>query len=134
MNTVRYYLYAIDKKNDVVTAKIPPEQIFYMWRDKWFKVHPELKELFKSQPRKKDEFLAKSEVSELTEFPRPILLEAIDNYRLLAEILENAKLLLSNPSERRRPKMKPVEGSNEFGFTSVERGASLPRNSRTGGF
>ena len=85
-----------------------------------------MKALFEENPEG-EQFLARSEIAELTAIPRPILLEAIDKRRLLTGILEEARLLQANPDRRERPRMKPVSGSNELGYTSVER-PSYPRN------
>ena len=95
-----------------------------MWQEKWFKADPRLQRHFEDHPEEKERFLKKSEVVELTKFARPILREAMEKDRHLEKILEEAKFLQANPKLRQRPRMEPVQGSNEFGYTSVERGHS----------
>ncbi len=76
--------------------KIPPEQVFSMWKLKWFQEKPHLERQFKEEPGLKAQFLAHPAVTELSKMSRGTVSRAIDVDHRLEEILKAAK----NPPPR----------------------------------
>jgi hypothetical protein len=84
--------------------KIPPEQVFSMWKLKWFKEMPGLERRFTEEPGLEAQFLARPEVTELSKMSKLTVSRAIDVDHRLEVILKAAK----NPP--RRPKTTPTQG------------------------
>ena len=76
--------------------KISPEQVFSMWKLKWFQEKPHLERRFTEEPGLKAQFLARPEVTELSEMSWGTVRRAIDVDHRLEEILKAAK----NPPPR----------------------------------
>ncbi len=72
---------------------IPPEQVFFMWKLKWFKAKPDLERLFRDRPELRDEFLLRKEVADLSKMRRDTVRQAIKVGHLLADILKEAQRL-----------------------------------------
>ena len=72
---------------------IPPEQVFFMWKLKWFEAKPDLKRLFRDRPELRDEFLLREEVADLSKMRRDTVRQAIKVGHLLADILKEAERL-----------------------------------------
>jgi len=72
---------------------IPPEQVFSMWKLKWFKAKPDLKRRFRDRPELRDKFLLRKEVADLSKMRRDTVQQAINVGHLLADILKEAERL-----------------------------------------
>ena len=72
---------------------IPPEQVFSMWKLKWFKAKPDLERLFRDRPELRDKFLLRKEVADLSKMSRKTVRQAINVGHLLADILKEAERL-----------------------------------------
>jgi|TARA_B100000315_G_scaffold113270_1_gene103869 hypothetical protein len=113
---------------------IPPEQIFAMWKLRWLENDRYLQRRFDKEPELSDQFLARSELAELSKMSRDTLRKAIDEHQKLDLILAAAQIIDRQPyvPDPNKPAAPDVP-SNTFGYTSVERGTNPPR-SRGGGF
>jgi hypothetical protein len=71
--------------------RIPPEQVFAMWKLKWFQEKSHLERRFTEEPGLEAQFLARPEVTELSKMSRGTVRRAIDVDHRLEVILKAAK-------------------------------------------